>query len=458
MTARGDVLRFVGVWLTSVLSGVGSALTGFVFGVWVYQTTGSVTGFALIMLTSILPSMLIGPFAGVVVDRFDRRVVLIVTDCAVAVSTAAIGLLYVTDHLQVWHVYVAGAVGAACGAFHQTAYQAMTPLLIPKRHLGRANGFMQAAWAAQIAAPLGAGALLATVGMGGVIVIDLVTFVIAVGALIVVRLPASVVRPEQPAELPSLRSDLVYGLRYLRERGGLLGLVSVLTGFNFAFAAAGVLVQPLILSFAGAATLGVLMFAGGSGLFIGAMTMGVWGGPRRKITGVWVFTLIGGLAMAAHSLRPSALLIGLMAPLFLFTLPVVNGCAHTVLQLKVEQHALGRVMGTVHTLSQAATPLAYMLAAPVAEHVTNPALEPGGSLAGSVGRLVGVGPGRGIAALFLVAGGLLVILAAVVATVPRLRRVESELPDAVAETADDEPARDSAQGTAQEPAETTVAR
>lgn len=439
VTARGDVLRFVGVWLTSVLSGVGSALTGFVFGVWVYQTTGSVTGFALIMITSILPSMLIGPFAGVVVDRFDRRVVLIVTDCAAAASTAAVGALYLSGQLEVWHLYAAGAVGAACGTFHQTAYQAMTPLLIPKRHLGRANGFMQAAWAAQIAAPLGAGALLSTVGMGGVIVVDLVTFAIAVGALSVVRLPAAVVRPEQPAELPSLRSDLAFGLRYLRDRGGLLGLVSVLTGFNFAFAAAGVLVQPLILSFASAATLGVLMFAGGSGLFVGAMTMGAWGGPRRKMTGVWVFTLIGGLAMAAHSLRPSALLIGLMAPVFLFTLPVVNGCAHTVLQLKVEQHALGRVMGTVHMLSQAATPLAYLLAAPVAEHVTNPALQPGGSLAGTVGRLVGVGPGRGIAALFLVTGGLLVVLAAVVATVPRLRRVEVELPDA---TPDEEPAGD----------------
>lgn len=447
MTARGDVLRFVGVWLTSVVSGVGSALTGFVFGVWVYQTTGSVTGFALIMVTSVLPSMLIGPFAGVAVDRFDRRVVLVVTDCITAAATATVGVLYVSDHLEVWHLYVAGAVGAACGTFHQTAYQAMTPLLIPKRHLGRANGFMQAAWAAQIAAPLGAGALLATVGMGGVIVIDLVTFVIAVGALCLVRLPRAVLRPEQPAEPPSLRGDLVYGLRYLRGRSGLLGLVSVLTAFTFAFAAAGVLVQPLILSFASAATLGVLMFAGGSGLFVGAMTMGVWGGPRRKMTGVWVFTLIGGLAMAAHSLRPSALLIGLMAPVFLFTLPVVNGCAHTVLQLKVEQHALGRVMGTVHLLTQAATPIAYLLAAPVAEHLTNPALEPGGSLAATVGRLVGVGPGRGIAALFLVTGGLLVVLAVVVATVPRLRRLETDLPDAAPEPAgkpDDEPAETTA--------------
>ncbi|GIJ45281.1 MFS transporter [Virgisporangium aliadipatigenens] len=429
-TERGDVLRFVGIWLTSVVSGVGSALTGFVFGVWVYRTTGSVTGFALMMLASVLPSVLVGPFAGVAVDRFDRRRVLVLTDTVAAVSTAAVGLLYLSGDLRVWHLYAAGAVGATCGTFHLTAYQAMTPLLIPKRHLGRANGFMQASWAAQIAAPLVAGTLLATIGMGGVIVVDLVTFAVAVAALLVVRLPAGVLRPERPAEAPTLRGDLSFGLRFLRRHGALLGLVSVLTGFNFAFAAAGMLVQPLILSFTGVATLGVLMFAGGSGLFAGAMTMSAWGGPRRKTFGVAAFTLVGGLAMAAHSLRPSALLIGVLAPAFLFTLPVVNGCANTVLQLKVPTEALGRVLGTAHMLSQGATPIAYLLAAPVAQFVAEPALRPGGALAGSVGRLVGVGPGRGIAAMFLVTGALLVILAAVVAFVPALRRVEVDLPDA----------------------------
>ncbi|MGW0481227.1 MFS transporter [Nonomuraea sp. NPDC003214] len=419
-----NVLRFALLWTASLLSSVGSSLTTFVLGVWVYQSTGSPTEFALVVLSGMLPGILAGPFAGVVVDRFDRRLVMIVTDCLAALSTAAVGALIWAQALAVWHVALAAAISGACGVFHLTAYQAMTPLLIPERHLGRANGLMHLSSGIQIAAPVLGATLLAVAGMGGVVVLDLVTFGVAMSALVLIRLPAEVLRPNAAAARPAVLRDLGAGLRHLRARAGLPSLVAALTGFNFAFAVAGVLVQPLILSFAGPGVLGVLMFAGGAGMLAGGLVMGAWGGPRRKIGGMTAFMALGGVFLVLHAPSPSPLLVGAAAAGFLFTLPVVNGCAHAVLQSRIEPAVLGRAMGTVHTLGSAAVPVGYLLAAPVAEHLLNPALLPGGALAGSAGLLVGVGEGRGIALVLLLDGLLLLVMAAVLAALPALRRLD----------------------------------
>ncbi|MEU4701669.1 MFS transporter [Nonomuraea dietziae] len=430
MGERADMIRFAGIWTASLLSGVGSSLTAFVLGVWVYQTTGSPTQFALVMLCGLLPGILIGPFAGMVADRFDRRWVLIVTDCLAALPTAAVAALVSADLLEVWHLCLATAISAACGTFHVTTYQAMTPLLIPAKHLGRANGLMQLTAASQIAAPVLAGGLMVAIGMAGVLVVDLATFSVAVLTLLLVRLPAAVLRPNQGRERPAVGADLARGWRHLRARPALMGLVLVQTGFNFVFAVAGVLVQPLIMSFASPGVLGVLMFAGGAGMFAGGLFMAAWGGPARRVGGMALFMALGSLFLMAHALRPSPLLVGVAAAAFLFTLPVVNGCAHTVMQAKVERDVLGRVLGTAHSLGAAATPIAYLLAAPLAEYLADPLLRQDGALAGSLGALVGVGEGRGIALVLLADGVLLAALAAAVVLAPRLRTLESALPDA----------------------------
>lgn len=441
MTARWDLIRFGGVWLASLVSSVGSALTAFVLGVWVFQTTRSATLFAFLMLSGMLPGVITGPFAGVVIDRFDRRWVMVITDSIAALSTAAMAVLLFMDALQVWHVCVSAMVSAICGVFHGTAYQAMTPRLIPKRHLGRVNGLMQTQQAIQIAAPLAAAALLAAVGLVGVLIIDLGSFVIAMGTLLVVNLPDSVRRPAERAERATFGSDLSFGLRYLRLRRPLLALVFCLTAYNFLFGVAGVLVQPLILSFSSAATLGVLMFAGGSGLFIGGLTMGAWGGPKRRVPGIALFMTVGAIALALHTPWRSPVIVGIAAALFLFTLPLVQSSIITVLQTKVDQNALGRVMGTTHTLGQLAMPLAYLMAAPLAERVLGPMLAPGAALADSLGRIIGVGEERGLAAVMLADAILLMLLAAVIMLVPTLRRLEQDVPDAIpAESAPAEPA------------------
>jgi MFS family permease len=423
----------VTVWIGQLFSLVGSSLTAFVLGVWVYQRTGSVSQFAMIFLASTLPVLFAAPFAGVLADRRDRRRLMLAADAAAALATAVVVALYAAGALQVWHIYLTTAVGAVAGALHQISFAALTPRLVGRRNLARFNGMMQAGRAVQIAAPLLAGALVGTVGVGGVLALDLATFVVAAGTLLAVRLPSDATRPAGAAGGSAGAGEGLRaagaGWRYLRARPGLPALLVLFGAYNALFALAGVLVQPLILSFASPATLGALMFAGGAGLFAGSLLMSAWGGPRRRMGAVHFGLAAGGVALALHSLAPSAVLIAVMAPAFLFTLPVINTAATTLMQTKVESAVLGRVMATARVVADAAVPVAYLAAGPLADRVAEPLMRDGGPLAGGVGAVIGTGPGRGIALVFAVTGAAMLVLAAVSYAVPTLRRVD-ELPDA----------------------------
>lgn len=437
MTERVPTRLLITVWLGQLISLIGSSLTGFVLGVWTYQNTGSVTQFALIYLASTLPAVLVAPFAGVLADRHDRRRLMLISDTGAATGTAVLAVLVASDSLQVWHIWLATALTAACNVVHQVSYQAMTPALVGKKHLGRFNGLMQISRAVQIAAPVLAGALWVTIGIGGVMLIDLATFAVAAMTLLLVPLAKHVTHPVGgPAGARrSVLREAAAGWQYLRHRSGLLSLVLLFGGFNFLFGIAGVLVQPLILSFATPDTLGVLMFAGGSGLFLGSIVMGAWGGPVRRIYAVFGGLTLGGVALIGHSLAPSAWLIGVVAPLFLFTLPVLNSSAMTIFQTKTAPSVLGRVLATVRVLGDASAPVAYLLAGPLADGVFEPLMQPDGALAASAGAIIGTGDGRGTALLFAVAGALMLVLTAVASAYRPLRNVDL-LPDALPDPSD----------------------
>ncbi|MFD7657748.1 MFS transporter [Actinosynnema sp. NPDC059797] len=422
--------RFSLVWGGQLVSVIGSALTAFVLGVWVYTGTGSVTQFVLIQFCAVVPGILLAPYAGVVADRYDRRRVMLLADTGGGVVTALLLVATSSGGLAVWQVYAATALTATLNTFHVIAYTALVPALVPKEHLGRVNGLMQITQGVQIAAPLVAGALLGLVGLRGVLVIDVVSMVVAVGALLVARLPEEAVRP--PGATGGERQGVGAGLAWLRGAPGLFALCAVFGVWNFLFAIAGGLVQPLILSFSSPATLGVLMAAGGSGLFVGGLVMGVWGGPKRRVLGVYLGLALGGVFLVLHSLAPSPWLIGLAAPAFLFTLPLMNTCCVTLLQTKVDPAVLGRVLAVVRVLSTAAMPVAFLLIGPLTDGVAEPLMAADGALASSVGALIGTGEGRGIALIFLVVGALMLVLAAWAWTRPRLRAVD-DLPDAVAD-------------------------
>ncbi len=417
------------VWLANTVSTVGSGLTGFVLGFWVYQQTGSATQFALIVACTSLPGILLLPFGGAVVDRWDRRAVLIVADLVAALCTGVLALLYATDALQVWHIWLATTISSACGAFMSPANAAIVPLLVPKEQLGRANGLVQTGNALGILSPVIAGFLVGLVGVAGVMAVDLATFLFAVALFLVVRIPRPAASAAGAKARGSIFRQAAFGWGYLREHRALFWLMMLFGLTNFFVSMVSVLVLPLILSFTTVAVAGLLYGCGGAGMVAGGVAMSAWGGPKRRIHGVLGFMALGGLALCLHSLSPSPLLIAFVAPLYLFTVPIASGSATAILQARVPGDVLGRVFATASMLARLSAPVAYFLAGPLADRVFEPAMAPGGALAGSFGRWIGTGPGRGIALMFLLCGAATMTAAAVAWLSPHLRHVEDAEPE-----------------------------
>jgi MFS family permease len=442
-TAAGDAPRALGrpatgpaafglMWMGHLLSLVGSGFTRFAFGVWVYRETGSVTQFALIALSAGLPGLLLSPLAGALVDRWDRRRVMLATDLSAAAASLAMALLIGSGGLLTWHVYLYAGIGSLLNAFQWPAYVAATTLLVPKRHLGRVSGLMQLGQAAAgTFAPMPAGFLLATVGLFGIIWIDLTGFVFAALTLVAVRVPRPAAAGAATAGRGGLAGEVAFGWSFIRQRPGLLGLLSYFALGNLVFSMALVLVTPLVLSFAPPAVLGTVLSVGNAGLLAGSLLMASWGGPRRRIHGILGLGLLQAVAIAGIGLKPSPTLIAGALFVALLALPIVNGCSQTIWQTKVPPGVQGRVFAVRRVIAQATAPVGQLAAGPLADHLAKPLLAPGGPLAAALGPLFGVGPGRGIGLLYAVLAVVLLAASAWGYARPRVRQVEEELADAV---------------------------
>jgi MFS family permease len=411
---------------------MGSGLAGFALAIWVYQRTGSVTKFALIALSTTRPGLLLSPLAGALVDRWDRRWAMILSDFGAGLCAFVIALLLLIGQLELWHIYVLLMISAICSSFQWPAYTASITLLVPQRHLGRANGMVQLGQAsAQIIAPVLAGILIMAIQIEGIILIDVLTFIIALITLLIARIPnAQLAAASEEVGRSSLIKEAVYGWTYIARRSGLLWLLVFLGLGNLLAGIVSVLAVPLILSFAPPSVVGAVMSVAGIGMLVSSLIMTAWGGGKRHINSVMGFMMLEGLGIMLVGLRPSALLIGFAGFIIFFCLPIINGSNLAIWQSKVVPSAQGRVFAVSRMIAGLTMPVAYLIAGPLADRVFEPLLAIGGVFSSSIGRFIGVGPGRGIGLMFIVVGLLTMLITAVSYLYPRLRLVEDELPDA----------------------------
>jgi MFS transporter, DHA3 family, macrolide efflux protein len=425
---------FILIWFGQLVSLLGSALTGFALGVWVYQRTGSVTQFALISLFAQLPTIVISPVAGVFVDRWNRRWAMILSDSGAGLGTLAIALLFATGRLEVWHIYLLTAFISAFSAFQWPAYSAATTLLVPKQHLARASGMTQLGEAiAQLISPILGGLLIVTIQLQGIILLDFVTFLFSLVTLLIVRFPDTKTTTDGTAKKIVLLQDAAYGWTYIITRPGLLGLLIFFAANNFLAGVVTVLFTPLVLSFTSATVLGTIVSVGGIGLLAGSLVISTWGGPPRLICGLLGFELLGGLCILVAGLRTSVPILALAAFLFFFGMAIINSCSQAIWQRKVALEVQGRVFAVRRMIAWSSQPLAYLIAGPLTDRVFEPLMAPNGLLANSIGQIIGVGPGRGIGLLFIVMGALTILTTIAAYQYPPLRLVENELPDAIAD-------------------------
>jgi len=432
--AAGGFRLFLIVWFGQLISLVGSSLTGFALGVWVYQRTGSVTQFSLISLFTTLPGIILSPVAGALVDRWDRRWAMVLSDSGAALATLTIAVLLYLNRLPLWYVYVAMTASSTFSAVQWPAYTAATTLLVPKRHLGRAAGLRNLSQsAANLVAPVLGGILLLAIGIHGVILIDFATFLFAVSTLMLVRIP----RPEESAEARQAKGSIWreagYGWSYVRARQGLFGLLVFSALANLALGLVQVLAPPMVLAFGTAAQLGTALSIAGAGFLAGSLLTSVWGGLRRKIDGILVFSTLCGVSILAVGLRPSLVLFTAAAFLFYFAYAVSGAAGQALWQVKVAPDVQGRVFAIRRLVGWSTFPLAYLCAGPLADHLFTPLLMPGGALAGSLGAVLGTGKGRGIGLLLVLNGLFLAVVSVGAYLFPRVRRIEQELPDMISD-------------------------
>jgi MFS family permease len=326
---------FLLLWLGQVVSLLGTGLTGFALGVWMYQQNGSVTQLSVIAVCNRLPAIVISPLAGALVDRFDRRMILCLCQLGAGASILSMALAVVFWRLPLWYICIALTVNSALSAFHWPAFGAATTLLVPKKYFGRASGMIATGDAlGLILSPMLGALLVVWVKIQGVFLIDFATFIFASATLLSVRFPRPPERVEVTAK-KSLSRDVRDGWAHLSARPGLLGLLVFFALTNFLTGFLMVLTTPLILSFTTGSTLGTVLTVGGSGLLLGSLVLSAWGGPRRRVRGLFLFEILCGLCLMLAGFRPSAVSIAVAAFVFYFSRSFIDGCSQAIWQSKI---------------------------------------------------------------------------------------------------------------------------
>jgi MFS family permease len=425
--------NFLIVWSGQLVSFVGTGMTNFAVSFWIFRETGEAAALTWALFFFFAPTILASPLAGAIVDRTDRKTIMILSDLAAGLVTLAWLSLLAFDRLQLWHIYLGNIISGLFNSFQFPAYSAAVTLMLPKEQYGRANGLISLAGSAsQITAPALAGALLGPMGLVGIMTIDVITFLAAIAALLLARIPRPTQAAEERAGAGTLLQESLYGFRYIFQRPSLLGLQLVFFSTNLLSTVGFVLLVPMILARTGndEIALASVQSIGAVGGVVGGLLLATWGGPKRRVHGVLMgmvlASLLGEVLMGVGQVLVVWTTAAFMAQLLI---PFINGSNQAIWQAKVAPDVQGRVFSVRLLIAQMTVPIATALAGPLADRVFEPAMRPGGPLSESLGWLVGTGRGAGLSLLILITGaaGLFVGLGGYL--FPAIRNAEDILPD-----------------------------
>ena len=431
-TTLSGMRGFTVIWLGQFTSLLGSSMTNFALTIWAWEKTGTATALALTGLAFVLPNILVTPVAGALVDRWNRKIVMMLSDLAAGIGTIAIFLLYTADALQIWHLYIIFTFMGLFQSFQFPAYSAAVSTMLNKEQYGRASGMLSLAQnASGIFAPVGAGILIGIVGTSGILIFDIVSFIVAIGALLMVNIPQPVVSVEKEVK-SNLLQDSLFGFKYILARRGLLGLQIAFFFINFTGGLVFPLLAPMILSQTNNNTviLGTVNSAFGVGGVVGGLILSAWGGPKKKVHGVLTgMALSSLLGYTVMGLADTPLFWALGAFIMMSFNPIINGSNQAIWQSKVPPEMQGRVFSARAFIALISNPIAMAISGPLSDGFLLPGMMEGGSLAPIFGWLIGVGPGEGISLLYLCMGLFGAIFGFSAYMFKEVRDVESLLPD-----------------------------
>lgn len=395
--------KFIQLWLGQTASLIGSSMSGFALTIWIWESTHQATALALLLLLIQLPRILVAPVAGILTDRWNRKVLMASGDTVSALLTLTILFLYLSGNLQLWHLYVAGAINGIFEQMQQLTYSAAVATLVPEQHFSRASSLsFLASYGASMIAPTLAGILYPAIGLSGIFAIDLGTFVIAIATLLPVKIPQPAPNP-QPIR-PHLWQELSFGFRYIADRPNLLTLLVLVSLFWFAHDIGATLYSPMILARTGNDTriLGAILSAAGAGGVCGVAIVSIWGGPKRRFRGFLLGMAGAGISKIVFALGQA---VSIWIPAQFCSsvnFPIFGSSNEAIWLATVAPEAQGRVFAARSVTVQVASALALSIAGPLADRIFEPAMQPGGVLAAIFAGIFGTGAGAGMALLYAI--------------------------------------------------------
>ena len=394
--------KFLMIWSGELISSIGSGMTAFALSVYVYQTTGSATYVSLITLLAYLPTVLLSPLGGVLADRYDRRLLMIIGDLF-----SGLGLAYVLWNIQIGSdsmlpICIGVTFNAVFVALLEPSFRATITELLTEEEYARASGMVQIAGNAKfLISPALAGILLAVADIRLILLIDIGTFLITVTTVAIVR---KSVGKAVKTERQSIGREMRLGFAEINKSKGIRILIILMSSVCFFVGILQTLTSPMVLAVSNAETVGFMESLCAVGMLLGSVFIGILGIKKNFSTVLCVAGILSGIFIALTGVNKSIFVTGAGIFLFFLALPFMNTSADVLIRKNIPNELQGRVWGIISLLSQTGTVLAYALSGVLADYVFEPLLSDNGVLSDSIGALIGTGTGRGIGFMLILSG------------------------------------------------------
>lgn len=395
--------KFLLIWAGQFTSIIGTGLTIFALGIFVYQTTHTASSYVFILMCVFLPPFLLKPFGGVLADRYDRRLMMVLSDLGATLGLLFIFFSMLSGNVQLWQIYLGISVSSVFSAFQEPAYKSLVSDLLPEELYSKASGLMQLATSAQyLISPFLAGILLTLMNLKYIFLIDISTLIISSSIVLIIRKQLGTVPKKQSNQ--NFLHDFNEGINVFRQNKGVVNLVFTIAMVLFFVGLLQSLMVPMLLNITTAKIIGISQSICASGMIAGSLFIGLLGSGKKYVKALSISLFFTGIFFSGLGLSTKIILITISGFLFFSTLPFVNTSIEVLIRTNIENSKQGRVWAIISTLTYLGSVVAFAIAGLMADKIFNPLLIENGLLVNSIGKITGVGEGRGIALIFILSG------------------------------------------------------
>lgn len=399
--------KFLLLWAGEFISSIGGGLTSFGLGLYIFQKTGSAADMGLLTLLGFLPGLILKVPAGVLADKYDRRLLMMIGDGLSGLGVLFILICMLNGDAALWQIYLGTTVSSVFSALLEPSYTATITDLLTKEQYSKANGLVSIAGSSRyLFSPVIAGFLLAVSDIKLILIIDICTFFLTVVVAAVVRrgIKASTKNGSEP-----FFESMKEGWRTVSGNKGILILILVTSIITLFMGVFQVLGEPFVLSFADSKTLGIVETAAASGMLVTSIVLGIKGIKKHFVRALWLGLAVSGIGMSLFAVCENKIIICIFGFVFFAAIPFANNSLDYLVRTNIPDELQGRAWGLIGFISQMGYVIAYALC---------------GVTADMVGRVTGTGVGTGAALTIIVSGACLVIVALIMSRIKKIRDLE----------------------------------